>query len=124
MTITARLGGRTLLGEGTYVIPSTETLSVSVSLTPDKFPELAEAKTLTLNVEYNDSGEKQTVFFSPDGENSSKMIFCNWNNSLGTTLNTLYPLMNIEGKMVELCLYNVRVGETNVLTLQFWLPVL
>lgn len=49
MTITARLGGRTLLGEGTYVIPSTEILSVSVSLTPEKFPELAEAKTLTLN---------------------------------------------------------------------------
>ncbi|MDM6727726.1 hypothetical protein QUH46_25945 [Klebsiella grimontii] len=124
MTITARLGGRTLLGEGTYIIPSSETLSVSVSLIPEKFPELAEAKTLTLNVEYNDSGEKQTVFFSPDGENSSKMTLCNWNNSLGTTLNTLYPLMNIEGKMVELCLYNVRVGETNVLTLQFWLPVL
>ncbi|MDM7272666.1 hypothetical protein QUH42_25650, partial [Klebsiella grimontii] len=119
MTITARLGGRTLLGEGTYIIPSSETLSVSVSLIPEKFPELAEAKTLTLNVEYNDSGEKQTVFFSPDGENSSKMTLCNWNNSLGTTLNTLYPLMNIEGKMVELCLYNVRVGETNVLTLQF-----
>lgn len=40
MTITARLGGRTLLAEGTYVIPSTEILSVSVSLTPKKFPEL------------------------------------------------------------------------------------
>lgn len=73
MTITARLGGRTLLGKGTYIIPSTETLSVSVSLTPDKFPKLVEVKTLTLNVEYNDSLEKQTVFFSPDGENSSKM---------------------------------------------------
>lgn len=73
MTITVRLGGRTLLGEGTYIIPSTETLSVSVSLTSDKFPKLVEVKTLTLNVEYNDSVENQIVFFSPDGENSSKM---------------------------------------------------
>lgn len=32
MTITADYGVRTLAGEGIYVIPSAETLSVSVSL--------------------------------------------------------------------------------------------
>lgn len=32
MTITADYGGPTLPGEGIYVIPSAETLSVSVSL--------------------------------------------------------------------------------------------
>lgn len=121
MTITASLGGRTLLGEGTYVIPPSESFSVSVKLTPEKSPRLAEEKTLTLNVEYNDSGDKKTVFFSPDGESRTKMTLCNWNNSSGTSLNTLYPLMNIEGNMVELCIYNIRIGETNVLTLQFWI---
>lgn len=121
MTITASLGGRTLLGEGTYVIPPSESFSVSVKLTPEKSPRLAEEKTLTLNVEYNDSGDNKTVFFSPDGESSIKMTLCNWNNSSGTSLNTLYPLMNIEGNMVELCIYNIRIGETNVLTLQFWI---
>ncbi len=90
MTIAASPGGRILLGEGTYITPSTECLSVSVSLTPEKFPELAEVKTLTLNVKYNDSDETQTVLFPPDGEHSSKMTLCNWNNRLDTTFNTLY----------------------------------
>lgn len=40
MTVQASLGGRRLLGGGTYLIPPSEILSLSVTVTPDVFPKL------------------------------------------------------------------------------------
>jgi len=46
----------------------------------------------------------------------------NWSNNLGTTLNAMYPVISIENDgIIDMMIHNVRIGETNVLTLQFWM---
>ncbi|AIN14514.1 Uncharacterised protein [Citrobacter braakii] len=121
MTVQASLGGRRLLGGGTYLIPPSEILSLSVTVTPDVFPKLKKELTLNLNIHFDDSAVKQSVAFKPEGENTSRMTLYKWDNSLSTALNKLYPIMNIEGKTVQLMLSNIRIGETNSLTAQFWI---
>ncbi|MBN3239948.1 hypothetical protein [Pectobacterium versatile] len=121
MNVQSSLSGRTLLGGGTYLIPPSEKLSLSVKLSPTLFPKLKKEITLNLNIHFDDSSATQSVSFTPEGENTARMTLNKWDSGLATALTELYPVMNIEGSIVELMLSNVRIGETNSLTAQFWM---
>lgn len=49
------------------------------------------------------------------------MTLHNWNNSLGTALNSLYELAQVEDYgVVEMMMVNRCVGVTNDLIIQLW----
>ncbi|WP_336732207.1 hypothetical protein [Pantoea ananatis] len=123
MKMEATLGGRKFLTSETYLIPPKEKLKLSLVITPEDLPGLNDVINMPVSVVFeDDSTEKQHVEFKPVPNEGMQMRIKNWSNNLGTTLNAMYPVISIENDgIIDMMIHNVRIGETNVLTLQFWM---
>ena len=76
--------------------------------------------TLPLSIAFESGGDGQNVRFTPEN-GRSLMTLANWNNSLGTALNSPYELAKVnKDGIVDLMMTNFTVGVTNHLTLQLW----
>lgn len=75
--------------------------------------------TLPLSIDFQNSGDNHNVTFSNVG-GRSLMTLHNW-NTMGTALNSLYQLAQVEDYgVVEMMMVNRCVGVTNDLTIQLW----
>ncbi|HDS1796991.1 hypothetical protein MXF29_24225 [Pseudomonas sp. NC26] len=76
--------------------------------------------TLPMAVVFQNGGEGQNVTFQAVGDRSL-MTLHNWNNPLGTALNSPYELGQVEDYgIIEMLMVNYCVGVTNHLTIQLW----
>lgn len=121
MIIKASLSGKRFLGGDSYLIPPNEELVLTIPIEPSIFPKATVKQEFNIKVSFDDSSEKQSVSFTTEGNNTTRMTLFKWDSGLATALNKSYPVMNIDGDIVELMLSNVRIGETNFLTAQFWI---
>ncbi|AYO37654.1 hypothetical protein [Serratia sp. P2ACOL2] len=122
MKIEALLGGRKLLSTNTYLIPQSEELKVSLEITPQDISGVTENIKMAMSIVFeDDSSEEQNVVFKVGPDQRMTMFIKNWGNPLGTTLNAMYPIIAFESNQtIDMMIHNVRISETNILTLQFW----
>lgn len=116
------LGGRKLLSSDTYIIPPNEELKISLEITPEDIEGVKENIKMAMIIAFeDDSSEEQNVVFKADPVLGMKMLIKNWGNPLGTTLKAMYPLITFRDRQtIDMMVHNVRISETNMLTLQFW----
>ena len=116
------LGGRKLLSSDTYLIPPNEELKISLEITPEDIEGVKENIKMAMIIAFeDDSSEEQNVVFKADPVQGMKMLIKNWGNPLGTTLKAMYPLITFRDRQtIDMMVHNVRISETNMLTLQFW----
>ncbi|WP_261437087.1 hypothetical protein [Serratia proteamaculans] len=122
MKTEATLGGRKMLTSETYLIPPNESLKLTLIITPEDMAGITDVMHMPVSVVFeDDSSEKQHVEFKPVPNEGMQMCIKNWNNPLGTTLKAMYPVISMRDEgFIDMMIHNVRIGETNVLTLQFW----
>lgn len=112
-----RLNGRRLISTYNLIIPSVMRCEIDIELGTEYGGSLT---TLPLTIVFQNTSGAQNVTFAPkDGR--SVMTLINWNNSLGTALNTPYELARVNSLgVVEMLMVNTCIAETNHLTLQLW----
>jgi len=116
------LGGRKLLSSDTYLIPPNEELKVSLEITPEDIEGVIENIKMSMNIVFEDDpSEEQNVIFQVEPGQKMKMLLKNWGNPLGTTLKAMYPVITFQNRQtIDMMMHNVRISDTNMLTLQFW----
>ncbi|MGY3309856.1 hypothetical protein [Pantoea ananatis] len=119
----ATLGNRTFLGTSQYLIPPNEALKLQLLFDQNDAVSLSSPVKISINIKfYNDEKSNPSAGFSPQKDGTADFVITNWNSPLGTSLNKPFELVTIEEThIVDLMLYNALIGETNFITLQFWI---
>jgi len=112
-----RLDNRRLINTYQLILPGGSRGEIDIVISTD----FAKTEiTLPLSIVFQNGGDSQNVTFSKVA-GRSLMTLHNWNNSLGTALNSLYELAQLDDYgVVEMMMVNRCVGVTNDLTIQLW----
>ncbi|WAI83180.1 MULTISPECIES: hypothetical protein [Achromobacter] len=112
------LGSRNLIDTLELLVPRGEVAHVDIEL-GEEYTAHPNSSFVRFDIVFEESKEPQTVEFRPVGTRVH-MILKNWNNPLGTALNTPFQLVTTPKGRVELMMANYSIGEMNHMTLQFW----
>lgn len=75
---------------------------------------------LKLQIAFEDAGTEQHIKLVPIASDSVRLVFQGWNNSLGTSLQAPAGIAQLQaGGNLEFLAANYRIGNTNLLSLQF-----
>lgn len=117
MTSKIRLDGRELIDTYELIIPRKMRCEVDIFIGN---AYVSNPITLPLSIAFVSDNQGQNVSFTPDN-GRSLMTLINWDNSLGTTLNSPHALAKIEQEgTIDLMIANYAINDVNHLTLQIW----
>jgi hypothetical protein len=123
MQTIAKLGDRIFLGTSQYLVPPNEQLKLTLKFDKADSQSLNNPVVFNLNLKFIiDNKSSQSASFLPQPDGTVDFVITNWNNPLGTSLNKPFELASFEkSHIVDIMLHNAFIGQTNFLTIQFWL---